>query len=203
MDDDIRLDKAAFRALASETRVAVLKQLAQRRKTLTELSQALGMAPSTLKEHLDSLKAADLVKLCDDGHKWKYYELTRNGRAVLNPGERKVVVLLAVGLIAALAFGLQLPADFAGRGFAEAASKTAAPAELTLPSAGQLLDSFPAVLVPGGPAELTMPAGFSAPATVVPVTIPVELALLGLAISLLVALGAASILILRRAKPRP
>ncbi|HLD78598.1 MAG TPA: winged helix-turn-helix domain-containing protein [archaeon] len=181
MDDDIRLDKAAFRALASETRVAVLKQLAQRRKTLTELSQALGMAPSTLKEHLDSLKAADLVKLCDDGHKWKYYELTRNGRAVLNPGERKVVVLLAVGLIAALAFGLQLPADFAGRGFAEAASKTAAPAELTLPSAGQL----------------------SAPVTVVPVTIPIELALLGLAISLLVALGAASILILRRAKPRP
>ena len=179
MDDDIRLDKAAFRALASETRVAVLKQLAQRRKTLTELSQALGMAPSTLKEHLDSLKAADLVKLCDDGHKWKYYELTRNGRAVLNPGERKVVVLLAVGLIAALAFGLQLPADFAGRGFAEAASKTAAPA------------------------ELTMPAGVSAPATVIPVTIPIELALLGLAISLLVALGAASILILRRAKPRP
>ncbi len=190
MDDDIRLDKAAFRALASETRVAILKQLAQRRKTLTELAAALGMAPSTLKEHLDSLKAADLVKLCDDGHKWKYYELTRNGRAVLNPGERKILVLLALGLIAALAFGLQLPADLAGRSATEAASKTLP--ELAVPGA----QGGPA------PAELTTPTGLSAPATAIPVTIPTEIALLGLAISLLVAASAASILILRRSKPR-
>ena len=112
MDDDIRLDKAAFRALASETRVAVLKQLAQRRKTLTELSQALGMAPSTLKEHLDSLKAADLVKLCDDGHKWKYYELTDKGRKIVEPAKAPAqfwVVLLVAVLAVAVAFQVFQP----------------------------------------------------------------------------------------------
>lgn len=187
MDEEIKLDKAAFKALASDTRVSVLKQLAQRRKTLTELSAALGLAPSTLKEHLDALRAADLIVLRDDGHKWKYYELTRKGRAVLNPAERKVLILLAVSLLAAVAFGVQLPTD-AGTALPFAESLPAAPeasakapAELALPAAAGAAD-----------ASLSQAAPAAAP----------PLALFGLAASLVIALSAGSVLILQRAKPR-
>lgn len=103
MDDDkITLDKKTFKTLASDTRVGILKSLNRRRKMLTELSKEFGMSPSTIKEHLDNLSGAGLVVMKDDGHKWKYYELTRKGKDVLNPGETKIWIVLALSAIAIL-----------------------------------------------------------------------------------------------------
>jgi DNA-binding transcriptional ArsR family regulator len=82
-EEKITLDREAFRSLASGTRISILKSLDQRRKMLTELAKELDMSPSTVKEHMDSLRKAGLVILKDDGHKWKYYELTRNGKNIL------------------------------------------------------------------------------------------------------------------------
>ncbi|MEE9406195.1 MAG: winged helix-turn-helix domain-containing protein [Candidatus Aenigmarchaeota archaeon] len=104
-DDKITLDKSAFRALASDTRVSMLKLLLKRRMTLSELSKKLGMSVSTIKEHLESLVSADLIKQIDDGHKWKYYELTKAGREVVQPSDRRIMVLLAISAVAAL-FGM-------------------------------------------------------------------------------------------------
>jgi DNA-binding transcriptional ArsR family regulator len=100
--DEIRLDKKAFKALSSERRVAVLKSLGRRRKMLVELSNELGMSPSTMKEHMDSLVGAGLVAKIDDGHKWKYYELTRAGRNVVNPGETRIWVIIGISAVALL-----------------------------------------------------------------------------------------------------
>lgn len=99
-DDKITLDRKTFKTLASDTRVGILKSLKSRRKMLTELSKEFGMSPSTIKEHLDNLARAELVVMKDDGHKWKYYELTRKGRDVLNPGETRIWVVLTLSALA-------------------------------------------------------------------------------------------------------
>ncbi len=99
-EDKITLDREAFKALASDTRVSIIKSLGKRRKMLTELSKQLGMSPSTVKEHMESLTSAGLVRMIDDGHKWKYYELTRKGDNILNPSGMKIWILLSVSILA-------------------------------------------------------------------------------------------------------
>jgi len=101
-DDKIVLDKKSFKSLASESRVNIIKSLERRRKTLTELSKQFSMSPSTVKEHLENMVGAGLIVQVDDGHKWKYYELTRKGKKILNPGETKIWVILSLSFAAIL-----------------------------------------------------------------------------------------------------
>jgi len=107
-EEKITLDKQAFKALASDTRIGMLKSLNVRRKTLSELAKEHGMSVSTVKEHLDNLVRAGLIVQKDEGHKWKYYELTRSGKAVLNPEEKKIWIMLSVSLLALLATGIDM-----------------------------------------------------------------------------------------------
>jgi DNA-binding transcriptional ArsR family regulator len=102
MEDKITLDRSTFRSLASDTRISILKSLDRRRKMLAELSKELGMSPSTVKEHMDSLRKAGLVIMKDDGHKWKYYELTRDGKSILHPGETRIWIILSLSGLAFL-----------------------------------------------------------------------------------------------------
>jgi predicted ArsR family transcriptional regulator len=107
-EEKITLDKKTFKTLASDTRIGLLKSLNVRRKTLSELSKEHKMSVSTVKEHLDNLVGADLIVQKDDGHKWKYYELTRKGRAVLNPEEKKIWILLSLSAVAVIAAGIDM-----------------------------------------------------------------------------------------------
>jgi DNA-binding transcriptional ArsR family regulator len=123
MEDKITLDREAFRTLASRTRVDILKSLDRRRKMLTELSKQLGMSPSTVKEHMDQLSRAGLVVQIDDGHKWKYYELTPKAREIIHPTGTRVYVILGLSLFALLftawdmlRSGFQYAAPIAARG---------------------------------------------------------------------------------------
>ncbi|MFZ2455524.1 MAG: winged helix-turn-helix domain-containing protein [Candidatus Altiarchaeia archaeon] len=101
MDEDkITLDRETFKALAVDSRVKILRILDDRQHTLTDLAEELGMAPSTIKEHLDTLVAAGLIKQVDKGMKWKYYKLTGKGKELLNPYEKKVWIVLATSLLA-------------------------------------------------------------------------------------------------------
>ncbi|RLI88348.1 MAG: hypothetical protein DRO76_00560 [Candidatus Altiarchaeales archaeon] len=100
MEDKIVLDRETFKALAVDTRVKILKILDERQHTLTDLAEELGMAPSTIKEHLDRLVSAGLIKQIDKGRKWKYYRLTSKGKQILNPYEKKVWIILATTLVA-------------------------------------------------------------------------------------------------------
>ncbi len=111
MDEDkIVLDKESFEALAVDTRVKILKSLKERRKTLTELSKETGMSVSGIKEHLEILEKTHLIEKIDDGHKWKYYELTRKGKNIVGPKEFRVLVLLSISLIAlAASFFMMVP----------------------------------------------------------------------------------------------
>ncbi len=96
MEDKITLDRESFKALSVDTRVNVLKSLYERRKTLSELSSALELRNSTVKEHMEVLLKAGLVKKIDEGYKWKYYALTMKGKNIVNPTEIKVLITLAV-----------------------------------------------------------------------------------------------------------
>jgi DNA-binding transcriptional ArsR family regulator len=112
VEEKITLDKKVFRTLASDTRISILKSLDVRRKMLAELAKELGMSPSTVKEHMESLRKAGLVILKDDGHKWKYYELTRSGKNILHPGDMKVWVILSLSAVAFLATAYDLASGF-------------------------------------------------------------------------------------------
>lgn len=118
MDDDkIVLDRKSFEALAVDTRVKILKSLKERRKTLTEIAKEQGMSVSGIKEHLSTLEGVGLIEKKDDGHKWKYYELTRKGRDIVGPKEVRVLILLSISiltLLASLVFMLPAQAPMAG-----------------------------------------------------------------------------------------
>ncbi len=98
----ITLDKKAFKALAGETRIKILKLLDKRRHTQTELAQNFGMAIPTVKQHLDELEKAGLVAGIEEGRKWRYYELTDAGATVLNPERPRNWIVLSLLVLAVL-----------------------------------------------------------------------------------------------------
>jgi DNA-binding transcriptional ArsR family regulator len=102
MEDKVVLDKEVFKALSVETRINILKLLTERRYILSELSESLGMSNSTIKEHLDIMVKAGLIKQIDSGHKWNYYKLTFKGKNVVNPQEVKVFFAFIISTIVAM-----------------------------------------------------------------------------------------------------
>jgi predicted transcriptional regulator len=104
MDEDrIVLDRKSFEALAVDSRVKILKSLKERRKTLSELAKEQNMSVSGVKEHLETLEKVGLIEKIDDGHKWKYYELTKKGRDIVAPKELRVWILLSISTLALVA----------------------------------------------------------------------------------------------------
>lgn len=109
MEDKIVLDGKSFEALAVDTRIKILKSLRERRKTLSEISEEMKMSASGIKEHLEILEEAQLIKKIDDGHKWKYYELSSKGKDIVEPKkELKVWILLSIASVLLLISSINL-----------------------------------------------------------------------------------------------
>lgn len=102
-DDRIILDSSSFKALASETRVHILKELGKKRSTASELAKILGMSVQAASEHLENLRVAGLVERVDEGRKWVYFQLTEKGKAVVQPegGKRFWIMLSLFALLLA------------------------------------------------------------------------------------------------------
>jgi DNA-binding transcriptional ArsR family regulator len=58
----VTLDMAAFKALASDTRLDILKSLDGKKMSLKDISNATKLNKATLHEHLSKLHEAGLVK---------------------------------------------------------------------------------------------------------------------------------------------
>ncbi|MEM0372254.1 MAG: winged helix-turn-helix domain-containing protein [archaeon] len=101
---EITLDKKTFEALAIDTRVKILKSLRQRRKTQSELAKELGVATSTVSEHLEKMGDAGLITRKNQGKKWVYYELTEKGAAIVSPGAKTPVFVFALSVSLILLF---------------------------------------------------------------------------------------------------
>jgi len=98
--EKISLDRKSFEALASESRVSILKALDENQKTVTDLSSELSMAKSTIFEHLTKMVDAGLIEKKESKNKWVYYRLTDKGRAILHPREKtKFFIVLASAII--------------------------------------------------------------------------------------------------------
>lgn len=108
-EEKIMLDSSSFKALASETRVLILKELDKKRCTASEIAKALGISVQAASEHLENLRVAGLVERADEGRKWIYFDLTEKGKAVLHPDKSKrlwVLLSLFALIIAGAGFML-------------------------------------------------------------------------------------------------
>ena len=93
----LTLDMAAFKALASDTRLDILKTLDGKKMALKDISKATKLNKATLHEHLSKLNEAGLVKKNErEGHKWVYYKLTWKGECLLHPENTRIVVLFSI-----------------------------------------------------------------------------------------------------------
>jgi len=95
----IVIDRDVFAALASDTRIEILKQLDERRKTLSEMAKNLDCNKSAIHKHLSKLVEAGLVSREESDHKWVYYSLTSKGKSVLHPEKFRLTLLLSSAVI--------------------------------------------------------------------------------------------------------
>lgn len=130
----VQLDSRAFKALSSQTRVALLKKLVGKPRSLTALAQELGLSVQATDEHLRKLADAGLVEK-DKKNKWAYYRLTPAGQSLVQPDRQPVYLMLAVSLLLFLAAGLSISQN--APSFSAAALPTVqSPAALEKTSAG-------------------------------------------------------------------
>ncbi|MFQ5553645.1 MAG: winged helix-turn-helix domain-containing protein [Thermoplasmata archaeon] len=99
----VTLDKKALLALASDTRLEIMRNLEPMRRTVTQVAEALNIDKGGVHRHLQKLVEGDLVKRFDD-HGFVYYGLSWKGRDLLNPTENTKIVIL-LGLSAVLLLG--------------------------------------------------------------------------------------------------
>ncbi|MDH4123402.1 MAG: winged helix-turn-helix domain-containing protein [Thermoplasmata archaeon] len=91
----VELDKKSLFALASDTRLDILRSLQPMRRTVTQLSESLGIDKAAIHRHLKKLEEGGLVKRYED-HGFVYYGLSWKARDLLSPNDNtRVIVLLS------------------------------------------------------------------------------------------------------------
>lgn len=96
----ITIDMNTFKALASDTRLDILKALDGKKLNLNDICRVTNLNKATLHEHLKKLYEAGLVKKNErEGHKWVYYKLTWKGEGLLHPENTKIVVMFSITFI--------------------------------------------------------------------------------------------------------
>lgn len=102
----VSLDIDSFKALASETRLDILRALDGKKMNLTEMTKATNLHKMTLHEHLSKLTSAGFIKRIErEGHKWVYYKLSWKGQSLLHPENTRIVVMFSMTFISLL-FGI-------------------------------------------------------------------------------------------------
>lgn len=100
----VELDKKSIFALASDTRIEILKSLKPMRRTVSQLSEELNIDKGAIHRHLKKMEEGGLVKRHED-HGFVYYGLTWMARDLIVPNENtRVVVVLSATWLLSLAF---------------------------------------------------------------------------------------------------
>lgn len=94
--EKLTLDKESLKAITVETRVKILKVLANKQQTLSDLSQLLGLSAPTLKEHLNVLEKVTMINKLEEGRKWKYYKITEKGLCMIYPERKRIWITLSL-----------------------------------------------------------------------------------------------------------
>jgi len=96
----ITLDQESFKALASDTRIEILKRLDKSQMTVTDLANELQVNKSAVYKHLSRLLDAGLVKKLEDNRKWVYYKLSMKGMHLLHPERVQIALMLSASVLA-------------------------------------------------------------------------------------------------------
>lgn len=92
----VELDKKALFALASDTRLDILKSLQPMRRTVTQLADTIGIDKAAIHRHLKTLEDGGFVKRYED-HGFVYYGLSWKARDLLSPTDNtRIVVMVAL-----------------------------------------------------------------------------------------------------------
>jgi ArsR family transcriptional regulator len=110
----IVLDQESFKALASDTRIEILKKLDGTQLTVTDLANAMMVNKSAVHKHLTRLVEAGLVKKKEGDRKWVYYTLSLKGAQLLHPERVQIALMLAATAVAVTVGLLQIMNFFAG-----------------------------------------------------------------------------------------
>ncbi len=110
----VELDKKSLFALASDTRLEILRSLQPMRRTVSQLSESLGIDKAAVHRHLKKMEEGELVKRYED-HGFVYYGLSWKARDLLSPNENtKIIILLStswllvLGVVFAVVLGAYL-----------------------------------------------------------------------------------------------
>ena len=104
--EDLPIDVDLIKVLSSDTRRDILRLLGDRRRTLTELAEALDLKKATILEHLKKLVESGLIRRLDENERlWIYYELTQRGVRLVRPGRTRFYLIMAGALAATLVIG--------------------------------------------------------------------------------------------------
>ena len=96
----VTLDLDSFKALASETRLDILRSLDGKKLNLNNISKATKLHKVTLHEHLIKLVEAGFVKKKErERCKWVYYKLSWKGESLLHPENTRIVVLFSTTFV--------------------------------------------------------------------------------------------------------
>ncbi len=100
-EEELVLDKKELRVLSSDTRMQILKLLANRNYTVSELAKKLNYSKSTIHEHINKLLEAGLIERVDSGfaNKWVYYKLSKKGSQLFDRTRKVVVIVASVFLL--------------------------------------------------------------------------------------------------------
>ena len=135
MEEKILIDKETLKAIAVDTRLNILKLLLKKKYTLSDIAGILELGVSTIKEHLDILLKAGLIKKEDTERKWKYYSLSFKGKRLIEPREIKVLFAFITTLIAAVGMSFVFAKNFLMKGAQTFAAE--APRALTVMEAAK------------------------------------------------------------------
>ena len=108
------LDKKLIKALSVETRRDIIKMLARRPYTASELSKITNKHVTTISQHLGTLEQSGLIHRKESAHKWKYYELSDKGEKLFKTRYYSWVVVLSLSAIAFIGgfYRLFIPTQF-------------------------------------------------------------------------------------------
>ena len=91
----VTVHQKTIRALGAQTRVSILRQLSGKPMTQTELAVQLKISPPAVNAHLHNLVDVSLIRRVDSqGRKWKYYELSEKGEAIIQPTQACVLTFI-------------------------------------------------------------------------------------------------------------
>jgi DNA-binding transcriptional ArsR family regulator len=105
----ISLELDDIKALASDSRLEILKVLDGKKLSLNNISDITKLNKATLHVHLSKLLEAGFIKKNErEGHKWVYYKLTWKGECLLHPENTRIVVLFSIAFISFFVGVIQL-----------------------------------------------------------------------------------------------